>query len=240
MLCDFCGTETEDCRHRAGHRCASRGAEPGAAQRCYLWYRGRSRDPPPLLIAAGAGTGKTKTLAHRVARLILGGADQRRLLLLTFTRRAALEMTRRAQQILDANQRGRAAGGPEAALLPWGGHISFDRQPAVAPARRHPLAGPSLHRARPRRQRRLMDLVRSDLGLARTRSRFPKKGTAVSRSVRIARSTVKEYFFVGANLKFNSCNCFGLTAPGASVNRAACACCFRECNCITKVCTTCK
>ena len=46
---------------------------------------------PPLLIAAGAGTGKTKTLAHRVARLILGGADPRRLLLLTFTRRAALE-----------------------------------------------------------------------------------------------------------------------------------------------------
>jgi DNA helicase-2/ATP-dependent DNA helicase PcrA len=47
---------------------------------------------PALLIAAGAGTGKTKTLAHRVARLILGGADPRRLLLLTFTRRAALEM----------------------------------------------------------------------------------------------------------------------------------------------------
>ena len=75
---------------------------------------------PPLLIAAGAGTGKTKTLAHRVARLILGGADPRRLLLLTFTRRAALEMTRRAQQILVASQRGRAAGA-EAALLPWSG-----------------------------------------------------------------------------------------------------------------------
>jgi len=77
--------------------------------------------PPPLLIAAGAGTGKTKTLAHRVARLILGGADPRRLLLLTFTRRAALEMTRRAQQILVASQRGRAAGGAEGALLPWSG-----------------------------------------------------------------------------------------------------------------------
>jgi UvrD/REP helicase N-terminal domain len=77
--------------------------------------------PPPLLIAAGAGTGKTKTLAHRVVRLILGGADPRRLLLLTFTRRAALEMTRRAQQILVASQRGRAAGGAEAVLLPWSG-----------------------------------------------------------------------------------------------------------------------
>jgi DNA helicase-2/ATP-dependent DNA helicase PcrA len=71
------------------------------------------------LIVAGAGTGKTKTLAHRVARLILGGADPRRLLL--FTRRAALAMTRRAQQILVVSQRGRAAGGAEAALLPWSG-----------------------------------------------------------------------------------------------------------------------
>ena len=73
---------------------------------------------PPLLIAAGAGTGKTKTLAHRVAQLILGGADPRRLLLLTFTRRAALEMTRRSQQILAASRRGRAVSGAEAELLP--------------------------------------------------------------------------------------------------------------------------
>jgi DNA helicase-2/ATP-dependent DNA helicase PcrA len=41
-----------------------------------------------LLIAAGAGTGKTKTLVHRVAHLILDGADPHRLLLLTFTRGA--------------------------------------------------------------------------------------------------------------------------------------------------------
>ena len=43
----------------------------------------------PLLIIAGAGTGKTNTLAHRVAHLILDGADPRRILLLTFSRRAA-------------------------------------------------------------------------------------------------------------------------------------------------------
>ena len=47
-----------------------------------------------------AGTGKTKTLAHRVAHLILNGADPQRILLLTFTRRAAAEMTRRAALIL--------------------------------------------------------------------------------------------------------------------------------------------
>ena len=48
----------------------------------------------PLLVIAGAGTGKTKTLAARVAALIQGGADSGRILLLTFTRRAAAEMLR--------------------------------------------------------------------------------------------------------------------------------------------------
>src|SRR5438270_1471312 len=140
---------------------------------------------PPLLIAAGAGTGKTKTLAHRVARLILGGADPRRLLLLTFTRCAALEMTRRAQQILVeqilvASQRGRAAGGAEAALLPWSGtfHSIGNRL-----LRRH-AATLSLDPAFTVRDRAdsadLMDWVRSDLGPARTRSRFPKKGTCLA------------------------------------------------------------
>ena len=55
--------------------------------------------PSPLLIIAGAGTGKTNTLAHRVAHLIKEGADPGRILLLTFTRRAAEIMTRRAQHI---------------------------------------------------------------------------------------------------------------------------------------------
>jgi DNA helicase-2/ATP-dependent DNA helicase PcrA len=54
----------------------------------------------PLVILAGAGTGKTNTLAHRVAHLILEGTSPERILLLTFTRRAALEMTRRAQRIV--------------------------------------------------------------------------------------------------------------------------------------------
>src|SRR5512135_1835478 len=54
----------------------------------------------PLLIIAGAGTGKTNTLAHRVAHLLLQGVAPERLLLLTFTRRAAIEMTRRAQRVM--------------------------------------------------------------------------------------------------------------------------------------------
>ena len=54
----------------------------------------------PLLIIAGAGTGKTTTLAHRVAYLISTGVDPSRILLLTFTRRAAAEMLRRVESIL--------------------------------------------------------------------------------------------------------------------------------------------
>ena len=56
----------------------------------------------PLLVIAGAGTGKTSTLAHRVAHLIVTGTAPERILLLTFTRRAAAEMTKRAQRILAA------------------------------------------------------------------------------------------------------------------------------------------
>ena len=54
---------------------------------------------PPLLVIAGAGSGKTNTLAHRVANLIVGGVDPRRILLMTFSRRAASEMTRRVESI---------------------------------------------------------------------------------------------------------------------------------------------
>src|SRR5262245_17896458 len=54
----------------------------------------------PLLVIAGAGSGKTNTLAHRVAHLIVNGADPRRILLLTFSRRAAAEMERRAERII--------------------------------------------------------------------------------------------------------------------------------------------
>jgi DNA helicase-2/ATP-dependent DNA helicase PcrA len=53
----------------------------------------------PLLVIAGAGSGKTNTLAHRVAHLIVKGADPRRILLMTFSRRAAAEMTRRVERI---------------------------------------------------------------------------------------------------------------------------------------------
>src|SRR5690242_4871160 len=55
----------------------------------------------PLLILAGAGSGKTATLAARVAWLIASGVAPERILLLTFTRRAALELLTRTRGLLD-------------------------------------------------------------------------------------------------------------------------------------------
>src|SRR5436305_10347153 len=73
----------------------------------------------PLLVIAGAGSGKTNTLAHRVAHLVVNGADPRRILLMTFSRRAAAEMTRRFERIarlVMGNSAGMVAGG-----LSWAG-----------------------------------------------------------------------------------------------------------------------
>jgi DNA helicase II / ATP-dependent DNA helicase PcrA len=60
----------------------------------------------PLLIIAGAGSGKTQALAHRVAYLIEQGGDPARILLLTFSRRAAKEMERRVGRILSGRGTG--------------------------------------------------------------------------------------------------------------------------------------
>jgi DNA helicase II / ATP-dependent DNA helicase PcrA len=73
----------------------------------------------PLLIIAGAGSGKTNTLAHRVAHLLVKGIDPHRMLLLTFSRRAAPEMMRRVDRIAAAALRERAP--PLAEQLAWGG-----------------------------------------------------------------------------------------------------------------------
>src|SRR5215470_12970839 len=73
----------------------------------------------PLLVMAGAGSGKTNTLAHRVAHFIVNGADPRRILLMTFSRRAAGEMTRRVERI--CGQALGANGGIMTGALSWAG-----------------------------------------------------------------------------------------------------------------------
>jgi DNA helicase-2/ATP-dependent DNA helicase PcrA len=64
----------------------------------------------PLLVIAGAGSGKTRTLTYRVARLVEEGISPASILLLTFTRKAAQEMLKRATELLDDRCK-RVAGG---------------------------------------------------------------------------------------------------------------------------------
>jgi DNA helicase-2/ATP-dependent DNA helicase PcrA len=73
----------------------------------------------PLLVIAGAGSGKTNTLAHRVAHLIGEGADPARMLLLTFSRRAAQELERRAGRVLAAKRKQHSSDSPTP--FPWAG-----------------------------------------------------------------------------------------------------------------------
>ena len=139
---------------------------------------GRPGGPPPaapLLIIAGAGTGKTNTLAHRVAELILAGADPCRILLMTFSRRAAREMIARARGILRAALA--ASGRRTAVALPWSGTFhSVGNRLLRLYAERIGLAADFsiLDRGD---AADLMNVCRNDLGLSRTRRRFPTKHT---------------------------------------------------------------
>src|SRR3954462_8056011 len=135
--------------------------------------RAADADDRPLLMIAGAGTGKTQTLAHRVAALIARGADARRILLLTFSRRAAQEMTRRALRLL-----ARRPGGD--ATLPWAGtfHAIANRL-----LRLHAASvglDPSFTLLDREDAADLLDRLRHERGLSRTPERFPRKGTCLA------------------------------------------------------------
>ena len=131
----------------------------------------------PLLIIAGAGTGKTNTLAHRVAHLIVAGTDPRRILLMTFSRRAAAEMTRRVERIAARALHDRA--GPAGGLA-WSG--TFHAVGARLLREFAPAIG--LDRAFTIHDREdsadLMNLIRHDLGFSKTDKRFPAKATCLA------------------------------------------------------------
>ncbi len=67
-------------------------------------------DPGEILVIAGAGTGKTRTLTYRVAKLVGGGCKPEEIMLVTFTNRAAREMVTRVETLLEADMRRSAAG----------------------------------------------------------------------------------------------------------------------------------
>lgn len=134
----------------------------------------------PLLVIAGAGTGKTMTLAHRVAHLLVQGVDPQRLLLLTFTRRAAQEMTRRVENIvqkaLGETGQLQAAHG----ALPWSGtfHAIANRLlRRYAPAIGLDPAFSVLDRGD---AADLIDVIRHEQGLSSKSRRFPKKDTCLA------------------------------------------------------------
>ncbi len=132
----------------------------------------------PLLVIAGAGSGKTNTLAHRVAHLIVKGADPRRILLMTFSRRAAQEMTARVRRICAEALGARAdtlAGG-----LAWAGTF---HSIGARLLRDHAVEiglDPDFTIHDREDSADLMNLVRHDLGFSKTESRFPTKGTCLS------------------------------------------------------------
>jgi len=132
----------------------------------------------PLLVIAGAGSGKTNTLAHRVAHLIVNGADPGRILLLTFSRRAAAEMERRVERIVAAAL-GEAKAGARNPIS-WSGTFhavgarllrmyaaSVGLEPAFTIHDREDSAD-------------LMNLVRHELGLSEKAQRFPLKATCLA------------------------------------------------------------
>lgn len=134
----------------------------------------------PLLIVAGAGTGKTKTLVHRVAQLIQGGIPPGRILLLTFTRRAAAEMLRRVDALLrQVHGHGPQSGGSRIAAV-WGGTF---HAVAARLLRLHAAAAglePAFTILDRGDSEDLLDVVRTELGLSTTHQRFPRKGTCLA------------------------------------------------------------
>lgn len=132
----------------------------------------------PLLVIAGAGSGKTATLAQRVAHLVAHGADPGRILLLTFSRRAASEMSRRVERLLTR----RAGGGPRAAAptLSWSGTFH-----GVGARLLREYAGrigldPTFTIHDRQDSGDLINLVRHELGFSVKSKRFPLKATCLA------------------------------------------------------------
>jgi len=133
---------------------------------------------PPLLIIAGAGTGKTNTLAHKTAQVLLNGASPERILLVTFARRAASELSSRTNRIIEL-QRHQENKKYQPVKISWMGTF---HSIAVRLLREHANSiglesdftimdrGDSAD---------LIDVIRHELRFTSTENRFPKKKTCI-------------------------------------------------------------
>jgi DNA helicase-2/ATP-dependent DNA helicase PcrA len=135
----------------------------------------------PLLIVAGAGTGKTDTLAHRVAHLAIHGVDPARILMLTFTRRAAAEMRRRAHDIVKKALNESIGGVGQALLqrLQWTGTFHSIGNRLLRHYARHLKLDPQFSVIDRADAADILDGLRQELGLAAKEQRFPRKETCL-------------------------------------------------------------
>ena len=150
----------------------------------------------PLLIVAGAGTGKTDTLAYRVAHLVINGVDPARILMLTFTRRAATEMRRRAHEIT-RKALDEPLGGVSQSIaqrLSWAGTFHSIGNRLLRHYAPHVQLDPHFSVIDRGDSSDLMDSLRQELGLAGKEQRFPRKDTCLQiYSTRVnTRASLKE------------------------------------------------
>src|ERR1700691_3897105 len=134
-----------------------------------------------MLIVAGAGTGKSYTLAHRVAPLVIHGVDPARILMLTFTRRAATEMRRRAHEITK-KALNEALGGVSQTIqqrLSWAGTFHSVGNRLLRHYARHLKLDPQFTVVDRADSADLMDGIRQELGFASKEQRFPRKETCL-------------------------------------------------------------
>lgn len=157
-------------------------------QRDAVTHGGRDPDgrfrSGPLLVIAGAGTGKTATLAHRVAHLVLEGADPARILLLTFSRRAAHEMTRRAESLVAqalAERRRAPSGAAGASVrLPWSGTFHSVGARLLRQHAAQVGLDPAFGILDRGDAADLVDALRHEHGLSSKARRFPRKDTCLA------------------------------------------------------------
>jgi DNA helicase-2/ATP-dependent DNA helicase PcrA len=134
----------------------------------------------PMLVVAGAGSGKTRTLIYRVARLIESGVPPGAILLLTFTRRAAQEMLRRVERLV-GDRGGQVSGGTFhsfANLVLRGSGAPIGLKPNFTILDRADMED-------------VINLLRTRMGLASKDRRFPKKST-LTEAISMARNKHRE------------------------------------------------
>ncbi len=136
----------------------------------------------PLLVVAGAGTGKTETIAHRAAWLAMHGVDPARILLLTFTRRAAGQMRRRAHDIM-RQALGDTLGNKAQAMLQrlvWAGTFHSIGNRLLRHYGRHLNLEPGYTVIDRSDSADLFDNLRQELKLSEQHQRFPRKDTCLA------------------------------------------------------------